>query len=206
MGWGCKTNEMLWVGVIMYEIQNDKSTLPIIRTSVMENRDKLTSEGVKKVRLSVSRIRQDCIRVTWQNVLYMKISTFQGYAILKMNFEFPTLLIIYNSVCKIRCPCVGSSLKAVFIKFFVMHIYIYTCVWVKSKWMWKYFLWFNSPGFKLLWMLRSFSAYSCFQLFEPYTPTAQTFCLRRAANQRGRCPRSLVSDNEWTKGLLRGQV
>lgn len=37
----------------MYEIQNDKSTLPIIRTSVMENRDKLTSEGVKKVRLSV---------------------------------------------------------------------------------------------------------------------------------------------------------
>lgn len=48
----------------MYEIQNDKSTLPIIHTSVMENRDKLTSEGVKKVRLSVSRIRQDCIRVT----------------------------------------------------------------------------------------------------------------------------------------------
>lgn len=67
-----------------------------------------------------------------------------------------------------------------------MHIYIYMCVWVKSKWMWKYFLWFNSPGFKLCWMLRSFSAYSCFQLFEPYTPTAQTFCLRRAANQRGR--------------------
>lgn len=77
----------------MYEIQNDKSALPIIRTSVMENRDKLPSEGVKKVRLSVSRIRQDCIRVTWQNVLYMKISTFPGYAILKMNFEFPTLLI-----------------------------------------------------------------------------------------------------------------